>query len=152
GSVTLIAGATVTVQNGGIELSSGAQVGGGSGTDISNFGATAAATATVDFTSGTRGDIDLETNNMHTGTPIIDTSSTSTTAGDVTLAAYYNASTNTGGRIILPANPATNVPVINTSSTVNNGGNVLMIAGRIDANSITVSGDIQTGSAPGRTG
>jgi hypothetical protein len=135
-NVIMIAGAAITIQNGGVTTS------GVPGTDLSNGGAAPSATATVNFAAGTGGNIDLTTSTAGT---IISTSSTVTNGGSVTLIAQGSGST--GGKVLLNAGST-----INTSATAldTDGGNVTIIASgspAVAGNTIQIGG-ILTGGGP----
>lgn len=136
--VSMVAGAGLTLSvagNGGNNnasqnLSGATKLGGG-------------RTVTVDFSTGTGGDIDLTASTFFN---IIDTTgfsaSVETAGGNVTLAARANGAT--GGHVLL--NPISNISTIGTGN--NAGGNVVIVAGAAPvAQEVVIQvGDIFTGA------
>ncbi|HEY9790091.1 MAG TPA: hypothetical protein V6D22_06825, partial [Candidatus Obscuribacterales bacterium] len=153
GNVTLIAGGTVTFQNGAVPTTTtinsttgagggGPNINGGTG-DVNGVAGTQTATIDLAPTTTNGGNITLNTNANST---VI----TTTNGGSVVLAAVQNsATTPSGGQVNLGTN------AISTTNTVTanggNGGAVTIIAGANNANAITV-GAISTGGTGGAAG
>ncbi|MBX3151315.1 hypothetical protein KF728_14280 [Candidatus Obscuribacterales bacterium] len=122
-NVYMIAGAAITV-------SAGPETNSVPGTAIG-----AGTTATVDFSNGNGGSINLSTSNAGT---IIDTSSSTGNGGDIVLAARSNGTV--GGYVVLDVGTT-----IDSSSTFAdaNGGSITVLAG---ANPVTAAPSIQGGN------
>jgi mucin-19 len=141
GSVILIAGAQVTP----------------SGTSTPTLPTGSSSTsASVSFAAGAGGNIDLFTNNTHSGKAgegaLIDTSSPGAgsaqiNGGSVILAALANGAS--GGQVTLSAGGANNGASIDTSSTNGNGGSVTIIAGQSAGTVVRANGPIVTGGSSG---
>jgi hypothetical protein len=131
--ITLVAGASVST--------TGSSVG---GPIPENAAIGSGTTATVSFSSGSGGNINLSGSTA--AGPIIDTGSNNGNAGKVTLAAFANGAT--GGNIAVPA--GTGGLSINTVAPSGNGGNVSIIAGANPSTAgttVSIGGTIQTSGA-----
>ncbi|MBS1993016.1 MAG: hypothetical protein JSS83_21010 [Cyanobacteria bacterium SZAS LIN-3] len=160
-AITILAANDITVQAGSdASISTRRASGAGSditlvaGANVSTTGADVAGaipgaspiaagkTASVDFTSGAGGKIDLS-GGTHVGA-IIDSGSNDSNAGNVTLAAYANGAT--GGTIVVPAGGGGGASIL-ASAPGGSGGNVTIVAGANPASAaptVTIGGAIQT--------
>jgi hypothetical protein len=147
---------TIPGSNGSVILIAGAQVT-PSGTSTPTLPAGSSTTsASVSFAAGGGGNIDLFTNNTHSGKAgegaLIDTSSpgagtTQINGGNVILAALANGAA--GGQVTLSAGGANSGASIDTSSTNGNGGSVTIIAGQSAGTVVNANGPIITGGSSG---
>jgi fibronectin-binding autotransporter adhesin len=138
-SVTLIAGSSITLQNGGTATLTVPGTALGSTNPL--------ATATIDFSMPTGGNIDLTTS---TSADVIDTRSMAGNGGNVLLVAQANGLT--GGQILL--NQATTIAT-SSSFAAGQGGSVTVIASNspsTPANTIQLGSIITGGGAAGTGG